>query len=147
MFLSVKLTPARLLAFVTAAVCAFLICDACRTAQTEPPMRLSTDFDRAAYLKAAGLEVDPEPVWSKELRLTDQPDETLQVYLSVLEEQGFDPLSYAGKALTMYAYRSTDNRAVYGRVLMCGEELVGADKILAHPDAEMSQPLNAETAE
>lgn len=143
MFLSVKLSPARLLAFVCVVVCAILAHDAWRTSQTEPPIELATDFDRAAYLKDIGLEVDPQPVWTKRLSLTDRPDDALATYVGVLENQGYRPLDYAGKDLTMYCYRSVDDATVYGRVLICKNELVGADKIHASPDAQVSEPITA----
>lgn len=141
MYLSLKLTPARLLAFVCAVVCAVLVQDAWRTSRTEPPTELADDFSRSAYLKDLGLEVDPEPVWIKGLVLTDRPDEALAAYIEVLEKQGFHPLDYAGRELTMYCYRSTADPKVYGRLLMCGSELVGADKIKASPEEEISEPI------
>ncbi len=147
MFLSLKLSPARLLAIVTAVVCAFLAADAWRTAKAEPPILLSGDFERAAYLKDLGLAVDPEPVWTKDITLTDQPDEALAAYISVLEEQGFHPLDYAGEKLTVYCYRAADNASTYARLLMQGNELVGADKSVAADGAPLSEPIAPDKAE
>lgn len=141
MYLSLKLSPARLLAFVCAVVCAILVQDAWRTSKAEPPIVLAADFDRAAYLKDIGLEVDPEPIWVKSFTLTDRPDEALSSYVSVLEKQGFRPLDYAGKELTVYCYRSVSDPTIYGRILLCGDALVGADRFTAKADGQLSEPI------
>lgn len=140
-FAILRVTPGRLLAAVTAAVCLILTADAVRMAQKEPPVLLANDYDRALYLKASGLEVDPTPVWQKEIFLADPPDGETAAYLSMLEEQGYRPQEHLGRPLTVTCYRSLQDESLFARVLTDGDELVGADRFYATPDADPYLPL------
>ncbi len=140
MFVSIKLTPARLLAIVTAVLCVILTIDAVKQSQKPTPLVLASDFDRARYLKQQGLNVDPEPIWSKQVVISETPDESLSAYIAVLQQQGFSVDEHIGEKLDIYCYRCLDDTDVYARVLMNGDEFVGADKFVLGNDT-VSMPL------
>ena len=92
MYISLRLTPARLLMLVTAVLCAVLICDAAATLKAaDSRITLASDFERAAYLESLGCPVESEPASVRQLTISSSPDETMSAYLSVLEKQGYLP--------------------------------------------------------
>ena len=139
-----RITPVRLLAGVTAAVCLFLAADALHKAREEPAVYLAGDTEQALYLKEAGLEVDPEPVWQKEIFFASPPEGETAKYLDTLEAQGFRPWAHLGRPLTVTCFRSLQDERLYARVITDGGELVGADRFYASPDAAESLPLAAD---
>ena len=139
--LCVRLSPARLLAGVTAVLCLLLLADALHTAGQEPETAFSSAFETALWLKDRGVEVDPTPVWEKTVVFSDPPGEGEAAYLAVLEEQGFSPRDHLGRPLTLTCFRARGEGARYARVLTDGGVLVGADRFCAAPDAPLFEPL------
>ncbi len=127
MFLSLRLTAGRLLAIVTIAVCAILAFDAVKTAQADDSIVCATDFERAEYLKRAGVHVDSEPVWTKPFSFSGTPDKVTAQFLSALDAQGFDIYTHVGEELTVHCYQIVTDADKFARVVMCGDELVAAD--------------------
>ena len=140
--LCLRLSPARLMAAVTAALFLLLLAAVLRVAQTEPEATLSSPFEAALWLKDRGAAVDPEPVWEKTVFFADPPGEGEAAYFAVLEEQGFSPRDHLGRPLTLTCFRLTGKEAEYARVLTDGDVLVGADRFRALPDAPPFEPLN-----
>lgn len=128
MYVSIKLTPSRLLAAVTAVLCVILVTDAVKQARLPDEVVLSSDFERAEYLKQHGLNVSASPEWTKRVVLSEQPDKAQSEYIAVLESQGYTIDEHIGERLEIYCYQSLENADVYARVLMNGSKLVGADK-------------------
>ena len=67
MYISLRLTPARLLMLVTAVLCAVLICDAATLKAADSRITLASDFERAAYLESLGCPVESEPASVRQL--------------------------------------------------------------------------------
>lgn len=128
MYVSIKLTPSRLLAAVTVVLCVILITDAVKQARLPDEVILSSNFERAEYLKQHGLNVSTTPEWTKQVVLSEQPDKAQSEYIRVLNSQGYTTDEHIGEKLDIYCYQSLENEDVYARVLMNGNELVGADK-------------------
>ena len=139
--LCLRLSPARLLAGITAALCLCLLADALHTARREPEASFSSAFEEALWLKDRGVEVDPEPVWEKTVFFADPPGEREAAYFAVLERQGFSPRYYLGRPLTLTCFRLRAKGNEYARVLTDGGVLVGADRFCAAPDAPLFEPL------
>ena len=141
MYISLRLTPARLLMLVTAVLCAVLICDAAATLKAaDSRITLASDFERAAYLESLGCPVESEPASVRQLTISSSPDETMNAYLSVLEKQGYFPRRFEGRKLTLYTYRELNSASGYARLLMCADELVGADRYVLS-GADVSLPV------
>lgn len=128
MYVSIKLTPSRLLAAVTAVLCVILITDAANQARMPDEVVLSSDFERVEYLKQHGANVNATPEWTKQVVLSEQPDKAQADYIAVLNSQGYTTAEHIGEKLEIYCYQSLDNPDEYVRVLMNGDALVGADK-------------------
>ena len=64
----------------------------------------------------------------------------MNAYLSVLEKQGYFPRRFKGRNLTLYTYRELNSASGYARLLMCGDEPVGADRYVLS-GADMSLPV------
>lgn len=139
--LCLRLSPARLLAGVTAALCLCLLADALRTAHREPETAFSSAFEAALWLKDRGTEVDPEPVWEKTVFFADPPGAAEEAYFAVLEAQGFSPRDRLGRPLTLTCFRLAAAENEYARVLTEGGVLVGADRFRAVPGAPPFAPL------
>ena len=142
--LCLRLSPARLLAGVTAALCLLLLADALHTARREPETTLSSAFETALWLKDRGVEVDPEPVWEKTVVFAEPPGEREAAYFAVLEGQGFSPRDRLGRPLTLTCFRLTAKGNEYARVLTDGGILVGADRFCAAPGAPPFAPLTGD---
>lgn len=65
---------------------------------------LDTAEARTAYLKELGWEIDPEPVATLQLQLSEPLAEPYLSYNKLQKEQGFDLTALTGRQLTRYTY-------------------------------------------
>ena len=142
-WICVRLSPARLLAGVAAALCLLLGWDAVGQATAQPQPTLATPQAMALWLKDRGVEVDPAPVWEKTLWLPDPPDAATEEYLAALEAAGYQPRAHSGRPLRLSCFRVVGREGLYARVLTDAGALVGADGAQASPAAPASLPLAA----
>lgn len=94
---------------------------------------IRTNEDRISFLQSYGWEVSPEPLFTEELLLPDQLDESYTDYLSLQHSQGFALEDYAGKRLKRYTYAVTNypsgqtdvqaNLLIYRNTVVGGEIL------------------------
>lgn len=63
---------------------------------------------RVAYLEEYGWQVKPDPLAVQELIVPKKFDESYEQYLTLQQEQGFDPEQYAGKRVKRYTYEITN---------------------------------------
>lgn len=75
---------------------------------TMSPTSVKTNEDRIAYLKQFGWTVTPEAITVEELQMPETFDASLDEYLAVQTEQGFDLSKYAGKTVKRYTYGITN---------------------------------------
>lgn len=71
---------------------------------TVSPTSVKTNEDRIAYLKQFGWTVTPEAITVEELKIPETFDSSLDEYLAIQKQQGFDLSKYAGKNIKRYTY-------------------------------------------
>ena len=66
--------------------------------------KAETTEQRMAFLKNLGYEVGASPEEVQEIRLPDEPDETLSQYETVLQQASMSLEPYYGKRVRLYTY-------------------------------------------
>lgn len=92
---------------------------------------IKTNDDRIAYLEQFGWTVTPEAVTVEELQIPETFDTSLDNYLAMQKEQGFDLSKYTGKKVKRYTYGITNYPGgatdVLAGLLIYKNEVIGGD--------------------
>ncbi len=118
-----------------AVVCAFLLLAIVltlaftpqKTTDTAAPQAAATAEDGAAYLRALGYEVTGGDV--REIRLPDEPDETLSAYNALLQKAGKDLTPYLGKRVKYrtYTVKNHGSGAATAHLYMYKDTIIAGD--------------------
>ena len=76
---------------------------------TATSARVTNSEDRLAYLRACGIEADGNSEEVREVRLPDEPDETVAEYNALQEQSERSLAPYYGKRLRLYTYDAVTN--------------------------------------
>jgi len=92
---------------------------------------IKTNEDRIAYLEQFGWTVTPEAVTVEEVQIPETFDSSLDEYLALQKEQGFDLSKYAGKKVKRYTYSITnypgDATNILAGLLIYKNGVIGGD--------------------
>lgn len=108
-------------------------------------LRAATAEERVSLLRELGHEVDPASERVEEVRLPDDPDDTLRAYETVQEQAGMGLLPYCGKRVKRYTYRVTNaqvDSAVTASLYVYRDRVVAGDITAAGADG-FQKPLAA----
>ena len=131
-----KLTRGKKLGLLAGAALVVLVLILVLRGGGDPTRGLNTNEERVAYLNACGLEVDPEPMQTQEVRVPEPDGELFSRYNSLQTQQGFDLSRYAGKRVKRYVYRLADTDGTVS-MLFAGSRLIGGDITLHGAEPRM----------
>lgn len=136
--LSTKITRGKLLtaALVCACLAIVLIVSIPSSGDVNTAKKISlkakTNEERVEFLKSYGWEVVEEPAETTEIVIPSNFDATYESYNTMQLTQGFDLVSYKGRAATRYSYTvenypsSTDD-PVYATLIVVNDRIVAGD--------------------
>ncbi|MBR5540066.1 MAG: DUF4830 domain-containing protein [Clostridia bacterium] len=75
--------------------------------------RVTSSEERVSYLRSLGLEIKEDSEEVREVRIPDEPDQTLQQYNTLQEQAGRSLEAYYGKRVRLYSYEVTNGGAAH----------------------------------
>ena len=145
MFVSLKASKKRIIAFVVlaaavAAACLFLRWQ--NGQEPDQPVEITgeTNEERLAFLTGFGWQVDPQPAETREVMIPREFNDVYQNYNAMQQAQGFDLAPYSGQVCTQYKYLITNypnETEVYATLLVYGRLIIGGDVACGKVDGFM----------
>lgn len=115
--------------------------------EKQSEQHISDNDDRIRYLQELGWEVEEKPLSAQYTTLPKEFPDVLQDYNEMQRQQGYDLLPWAGKQVTIYIYKATEEtegETVYCTLYIYNGRVIGGDAHSASLNGSMS-PLRRDS--
>ena len=129
MYATVKLTLTRLFIVTAAIILVLLGTDALKKTLSAHEKSTGSALSPEEYMLQHGIEIEPEPLYTKEANVDAEGADGWQEYAALLKQKGFDLYSCMGKKIEVSAYRQKGSADKGVRLILCDGKIVAFEPI------------------
>ena len=131
----ITLTKKRIFIIFCAVVLAFILITQYLSVKANG-IEISTNAQRVQFISTLGVDLQSDEFEQKQVVIPQEFSDVYKNYNTLQRTAGFDLTAFCGKQVTVYTYRTTDNKVV--NLMIYKDKLIGGDIADLSVEGEMT---------